>query len=69
MYIKPQYRVAPYIIGLLLGHHLTKTQAKKAYNRHSTTFVVFGWIFAVFLAFISMYGLYPILIVSSSTFY
>uniref|UniRef100_A0A0R3RKK6 Acyl_transf_3 domain-containing protein n=1 Tax=Elaeophora elaphi TaxID=1147741 RepID=A0A0R3RKK6_9BILA len=63
MYIKPQYRIAPYIIGLLLGHHLAKIQAKKVCNkRHSAVFIACGWILAIFLALISIYGLYPILI-------
>ncbi|VDO20156.1 unnamed protein product [Brugia timori] len=62
MYIKPQYRAAPYIIGLLLGHHLAKIQTKNISNKqHSTTFLTCGWILSIFLAFISMYGLYPIL--------
>ncbi|EFO26886.1 hypothetical protein LOAG_01594 [Loa loa] len=63
MYIKPQYRAAPYIIGLLLGHHLAKIQAMKVCNkRHSAIFVTCGWILAIFLAFISVFGLYPVLI-------
>ncbi|CAG9540804.1 unnamed protein product [Cercopithifilaria johnstoni] len=63
MYIKPQYRAAPYIIGLLLGHHLAKIQARKVDNKqHSAIFITCGWISAIFLAFISIYGLYPILI-------
>uniref|UniRef100_A0A1I8EDE3 Acyl_transf_3 domain-containing protein n=1 Tax=Wuchereria bancrofti TaxID=6293 RepID=A0A1I8EDE3_WUCBA len=62
MYIKPQYRAAPYIIGLLLGHHLAKIQTKNFSNtQHSTIFLTCGWILATCLAFISMYGLYPIL--------
>lgn len=69
MYIKPQYRAAPYIIGLLLGYHLVKIQANELYyKRHSATFVACGWILAIFSAFISVYGLYPVLIVSFQVF-
>ncbi|OZC11273.1 hypothetical protein X798_01689 [Onchocerca flexuosa] len=70
MYIKPQYRAAPYIIGLLLGDHLAKIQAKELSDkRHSATFVACGWILAIFFAFISVYGLYPILINLKWEFY
>ncbi|VDK67011.1 unnamed protein product [Onchocerca ochengi] len=70
MYIKPQYRAAPYIIGLLLGYHLVKIQANELYyKRHSATFVACGWILAIFSAFISVYGLYPVLINLKWEFY
>uniref|UniRef100_A0A915PH94 Acyltransferase 3 domain-containing protein n=1 Tax=Setaria digitata TaxID=48799 RepID=A0A915PH94_9BILA len=63
MYIKPQYRIAPYIVGLLLGYQLAKIQERKHYHlKHSLTFVACGWALAILLAFMAIYGLYPILI-------
>uniref|UniRef100_A0A183D6F2 Lysophospholipid acyltransferase n=1 Tax=Gongylonema pulchrum TaxID=637853 RepID=A0A183D6F2_9BILA len=44
VYIKPQYRIAPYIIGLCLGYHLAKIQNKDYRDvRHSSVFVFAGW--------------------------
>ncbi|VDM97825.1 unnamed protein product, partial [Thelazia callipaeda] len=69
-YIKPQFRIAPYIIGLCLGHCLAQIQLKKLGDINlSKGFLVSAWILAILIAFISTYGLYPILMNSNCKIY
>lgn len=58
MYIKPQFRIGPYLIGLLLGYHLSQFHGKA--TNQSTKFIITGWITSGSLIFFSIYGLYPI---------
>uniref|UniRef100_A0A158R5S2 Acyl_transf_3 domain-containing protein n=1 Tax=Syphacia muris TaxID=451379 RepID=A0A158R5S2_9BILA len=59
MYIKPQYRIGPYIIGLLLGHRLSliKNGIKQQHNKCQC---LVTWIFASITGIISIFGLFPI---------
>ncbi|VDK69671.1 unnamed protein product [Litomosoides sigmodontis] len=62
MYIKPQYRIGPYIVGLLLGYYLVIAQkfAKQACQR-SVGLQALGWTFASIACFWAIFGLYPAL--------
>lgn len=57
-YIKPQYRIGPYVIGLLLGYHLSNY---KPSTIRSPQFHYYGWTTAIILGAFSMFGLYPLL--------
>uniref|UniRef100_A0A915DY07 Acyltransferase 3 domain-containing protein n=1 Tax=Ditylenchus dipsaci TaxID=166011 RepID=A0A915DY07_9BILA len=60
IYIKPQYRIGPYIVGLLLGYYLAnfhgQTHKKQA---RSVRFICVGWAIALIAGFWSVFGLYP----------
>lgn len=66
MYIKPQYRIGPYIIGLLLGYYLVKFQKATQSKQRSVRFQVIGWLTASVACFWAIFGLYPALRVSLS---
>ncbi|KAI6198377.1 Nose resistant to fluoxetine protein 6 [Aphelenchoides fujianensis] len=59
IYIKPWYRIGPYIVGLLLGYHLAGFQSQTQKKSRSTRFVVVGWALATIAGFWALYGLYP----------
>uniref|UniRef100_A0A914E2C1 Acyltransferase 3 domain-containing protein n=1 Tax=Acrobeloides nanus TaxID=290746 RepID=A0A914E2C1_9BILA len=59
LYIKPQYRIGPYIVGLLLGYYLAGFQAQTQKKQRSIRFIVGGWALASVAGFWSLYGLYP----------
>uniref|UniRef100_A0A915AWV9 Acyltransferase 3 domain-containing protein n=2 Tax=Parascaris univalens TaxID=6257 RepID=A0A915AWV9_PARUN len=59
MYIKPQYRIGPYIVGIVLGYYLV--QLRNTNVKYSLKFVALGWIFSTTAGAISVYGLYPVL--------
>ncbi|VDM46285.1 unnamed protein product [Toxocara canis] len=59
MYIKPHYRIGPYIIGLILGYHLAELR-NSAIDR-SRKLIAMGWTLSTFAGLLSVYGLYPIL--------
>ncbi|CAJ0585636.1 unnamed protein product, partial [Mesorhabditis spiculigera] len=59
LYIKPQYRIAPYVIGILLGYYLANYQKGASKQPRSRSFVLGGWAMALLAMFLSMYGLYP----------
>uniref|UniRef100_A0AC34EZC4 Acyltransferase 3 domain-containing protein n=1 Tax=Panagrolaimus sp. ES5 TaxID=591445 RepID=A0AC34EZC4_9BILA len=61
MYIKPQYRIGPYIVGLLLGYYLAGFQAQTQKKQRSLKFIFTGWTIASLAGFWSLYGLYPCL--------
>lgn len=62
MYIKPQYRIGPYIVGLLLGYYLVVFQKYGTQKRQrSAEFQAIGWICASFACFWAIFGLYPAL--------
>ncbi|VDD91540.1 unnamed protein product, partial [Enterobius vermicularis] len=57
-YIKPQYRISPYIIGLLLGHKLADFR-KRTGSSISPLSQFFGWLFCLILGCWSIFGAYP----------
>ncbi|KJH48246.1 hypothetical protein DICVIV_05658 [Dictyocaulus viviparus] len=73
LYIKPQYRIGPYIIGLLLGYYLANYQrqaVKKIRNKVTSTTIqlltsiecvysAVGWLICFLCGFWSLFGLYP----------
>lgn len=59
LYIKPQYRIGPYIVGLLLGYYLAGFQAQTQKKARSMRFILTGWTLAFLAGFWSLYGLYP----------
>uniref|UniRef100_A0A914YY56 Acyltransferase 3 domain-containing protein n=1 Tax=Panagrolaimus superbus TaxID=310955 RepID=A0A914YY56_9BILA len=61
MYIKPQYRIGPYIVGLLLGYYLAGFQAQTQKRQRSLKFIFTGWTIASLTGFWALYGLYPCL--------
>lgn len=58
-YIKPQYRISPYIIGLLLGYVLARGQLAKVHTPPSTLFKVFGWLCCFIFGSWSLFGVHP----------
>uniref|UniRef100_A0A1I7XPC4 DDE_3 domain-containing protein n=1 Tax=Heterorhabditis bacteriophora TaxID=37862 RepID=A0A1I7XPC4_HETBA len=61
LYIKPQYRIGPYIVGILLGYYLACYQRQPVRATRSTQFIVLGWMFGIVSGFWALYGLYPAL--------
>ncbi|CAI4232982.1 unnamed protein product [Auanema sp. JU1783] len=61
LYIKPQYRIGPYIVGILLGYYLARYQRQPVKLPRSKQFIVVGWIVGLSCFFWGMYGLYPAL--------
>ncbi|KAI1727860.1 acyltransferase family domain-containing protein [Ditylenchus destructor] len=59
IYIKPQYRIGPYVVGILLGYYLAGFQTQTQKKQRSSRFVVFGWAMALIAGFWSIFGLYP----------
>ncbi|VDN55153.1 unnamed protein product [Dracunculus medinensis] len=58
VYIKPQYRISPYIIGLILGYTLSTHPAEEK-RRLSKATITAAWILAIICAFTSLFGIYP----------
>ncbi|ESO98974.1 hypothetical protein LOTGIDRAFT_113994 [Lottia gigantea] len=70
-YITPWCRMGPYIIGLLAGYYLYKTEIRFRWNKLT---VVTGWCIATASALAVLYGLYDVaqghpLSVETSAFY
>uniref|UniRef100_A0A0M3IK95 Acyl_transf_3 domain-containing protein n=1 Tax=Ascaris lumbricoides TaxID=6252 RepID=A0A0M3IK95_ASCLU len=62
-YIQPTYRIGPYMVGILLGYHLARISVGLCkYVPSKSTFVV-GSICAIVIAFCSIYGSYPLMMV------
>uniref|UniRef100_A0A914RAY3 Acyltransferase 3 domain-containing protein n=1 Tax=Parascaris equorum TaxID=6256 RepID=A0A914RAY3_PAREQ len=61
MYIKPWYRIGPYIIGLLLGYYIAGVQRLAQKVQRSLHFCVIGWSLASLALFWTIFGLYPAL--------
>uniref|UniRef100_A0A0N5AHJ5 Acyl_transf_3 domain-containing protein n=1 Tax=Syphacia muris TaxID=451379 RepID=A0A0N5AHJ5_9BILA len=59
MYIKPQYRIGSYIVGLLLGYYLAYNQKLAVPNQPTFRFKFIGWVSASIAGFWSIFGLYP----------
>jgi peptidoglycan/LPS O-acetylase OafA/YrhL len=59
IYIKPQYRISPYIVGILLGYYLAGYQTVTQKSQRSTQFVVIGWLLSFAGGFWALFGLYP----------
>ncbi|KHN83367.1 Nose resistant to fluoxetine protein 6 [Toxocara canis] len=61
-YIKPQYRIGPYIVGIILGYMLADMQKWK--RRRITDRVELQWLLwsvCVVFGFVSLYGFYPVM--------
>uniref|UniRef100_A0A0M3I004 Acyl_transf_3 domain-containing protein n=1 Tax=Ascaris lumbricoides TaxID=6252 RepID=A0A0M3I004_ASCLU len=61
MYIKPWYRIGPYVIGILLGYHLASIQSSNVKMSLTKCHQLAGWVFACVAAFCIIFGLYPAL--------
>ncbi|KAF7635172.1 Acyl_transf_3 domain-containing protein [Meloidogyne graminicola] len=70
IYIKPWYRIGPYIVGIVLGYilaqhsltsHNRSSTTTTLYFSHSRSFVCSGWLLAIFGCLWSIFGLYPAL--------
>ncbi|CAI5442969.1 unnamed protein product [Caenorhabditis angaria] len=59
LYIKPQYRIGPYIIGILLGYQLARYQKIAVKVQPSNKHVLTLWSIAIFGIGFGLYGLYP----------
>lgn len=59
MYIKPQYRIGPYIVGILVGQYLAENQERP--QNFSTVFIALGYCVSAVFGCFSVFGLYPIL--------
>ncbi|VDD89281.1 unnamed protein product [Enterobius vermicularis] len=59
MYIKPHYRIGPYIVGLLLGYYLANLQKAPVQIQPTLQFKITGWCLAFIGGFWSLFGLYP----------
>nr|CDJ92267.1 Acyltransferase 3 domain containing protein [Haemonchus contortus] len=59
IYIKPQYRIGPYIIGLMLGYILANFQRQAIKPMRSAAFVATGWLVGFLCGFWALFGLYP----------
>uniref|UniRef100_A0AC35TZB4 Acyl_transf_3 domain-containing protein n=1 Tax=Rhabditophanes sp. KR3021 TaxID=114890 RepID=A0AC35TZB4_9BILA len=57
MYIKPWYRISPYIVGLLLGYYLAGLQPNK--SKIQVKYQIIGWGLACLAGFWALFGLYP----------
>uniref|UniRef100_A0A0N5AR27 Acyl_transf_3 domain-containing protein n=1 Tax=Syphacia muris TaxID=451379 RepID=A0A0N5AR27_9BILA len=59
IYIRPEFRVGPFIVGIVFGVLMFKTQQKNFQLNFYTA--AFGWSIILILAVFSLYGSYPIL--------
>ncbi|KAI6171575.1 Nose resistant to fluoxetine protein 6 [Aphelenchoides bicaudatus] len=59
MYIKPWYRVGPYIVGLLLGYYLSELARMEKPPRRSSRFMAIGWLASFVGAFWALFGVWP----------
>ncbi|KAK6734490.1 hypothetical protein RB195_017964 [Necator americanus] len=59
LYIKPQYRIGPYIIGLVLGYYLANYQRLAVKPARTAKFIAVGWILGSLCTFWALFGLYP----------
>ncbi|KAJ1374260.1 hypothetical protein KIN20_036912 [Parelaphostrongylus tenuis] len=61
VYIKPQYRIGPYIIGLVLGYYLANYQRQAVKPVRSMKVIILGWLTSFIFGFWGVYGVYPAL--------
>ncbi|PAV87480.1 hypothetical protein WR25_18616 [Diploscapter pachys] len=59
IYIKPQFRIGPYIIGILLGYYLACYQRKTIKPERSNNHIAGVWIVGLGCTLGALYGLYP----------
>ncbi|KAF8360362.1 oac-46, partial [Pristionchus pacificus] len=59
LYIKPHFRIGPYIIGIMLGYYLAFFQRKAIKPERTPTFVATGWALSAAAGFWAIFGLYP----------
>jgi len=62
IYIKPWYRIGPYLVGLVLGYHLAGfSNLPQKMRKRTFRFIAVGWIAALLTGFWALFGLYPAL--------
>lgn len=62
IYIKPWYRIGPYLVGLVLGYHLAGFSCIPQKLRPcSYQFIITGWALSIIAGFWALFGLYPAL--------
>uniref|UniRef100_A0A914N1Z9 Acyltransferase 3 domain-containing protein n=1 Tax=Meloidogyne incognita TaxID=6306 RepID=A0A914N1Z9_MELIC len=70
IYIKPWYRIGPYLVGIVLGYilaqhslssHKRSPTSTTFCSPHSRSFKIIGWLLAIIFGFWSIFGLYPAL--------
>nr|CAD2182807.1 unnamed protein product [Meloidogyne enterolobii] len=70
IYIKPWYRIGPYLVGIVLGYilaqhslssHKRSPTSTTFCSPHSRSFKIIGWLLAIIFGFWSVFGLYPAL--------
>ncbi|GMR34506.1 hypothetical protein PMAYCL1PPCAC_04701, partial [Pristionchus mayeri] len=59
LYIKPHFRIGPYIIGIMLGYYLAFFQRKAIKPVRTPAFVATGWALSALAGFWAIFGLYP----------
>ncbi|GMS82974.1 hypothetical protein PENTCL1PPCAC_5149 [Pristionchus entomophagus] len=59
LYIKPHFRIGPYLIGIMLGYYLAFFQRKAIKPERTPLFVATGWALATLAGFWAIFGLYP----------
>ncbi|CAD6196949.1 unnamed protein product [Caenorhabditis auriculariae] len=59
LYIKPQFRIGPYIIGILLGYQLARYQRVPVKTERSAKTLSLCWVGGIACIFAGLYGLYP----------
>ncbi|MFH4974026.1 hypothetical protein AB6A40_000735 [Gnathostoma spinigerum] len=60
LYMRPECRAGPYIVGIMLGYHLSQLD-RNTINSISRRFRFVGWILFSFLGIVIINGTYPIL--------
>lgn len=64
IYVRPQYRIGPYLVGLITGYILATGERPERKNNSesaSKRFMFVGWILSVIGGLWSIYGLIPAL--------
>ncbi|KAL7073057.1 hypothetical protein ACQ4LE_008160 [Meloidogyne hapla] len=70
IYIKPWYRIGPYLVGIVLGYilaqhslssHKRSPTSTTFCSPHSRSFVIIGWLLTIICGFWTIFGLYPAL--------
>jgi len=59
IYIKPQYRIGPYIIGILLGYQMVRMQKRGDAAALTRRTLIAGWTFAICVGFWIIFGIWP----------
>ncbi|GMT14351.1 hypothetical protein PFISCL1PPCAC_5648, partial [Pristionchus fissidentatus] len=59
LYIKPHFRIGPYVIGIMLGYYLAFFQRKAIKPERTPLFVAGGWFIATAAGFWAIFGVHP----------